>query len=95
MGSLANVERLVDPDEPISKGRQTQMGIYFPPRLLKRWNEVMPARSLSWFLRSAAERFLDEIEELPNDTVARVCRLLADDLAKKRHGPILKKNIRY
>lgn len=95
MGSLVNVERLVDPDEPIAKGKQLQIGVYFPPRLLKRWNEVMPPRSLSWFLRSAAERFLDEIEELPNDTVARVCRLLADDLAHKRHGPILKKNIRY
>ena len=96
--SLADVERLVNPDEPTHKewrrANQIQVGIYFSRRIYKRWYEVMPERSLSWFLRSAMERFLDEMEELPKDTIARICRLLADDLSKKRYGPILKKNIR-
>ena len=95
MGSLADVERLVHPDEPISRrSKMISITIYFPRRLYKRWMEVMPDRSLSWFLRSAMERFLDEMAELPKDAVARVCRLLADDLSKRRVGPILKKNIR-
>jgi len=92
--SLSDVERLLDPGEPDRRARMIPISIYFSRRTYKRWCEVMPAKSLSWFLRSAMERFLDEIEELPKDTIARICRLLADDLAHKRHGPILKKNIR-
>ena len=92
--SLANVERLVNPEETDKKGKVVQVGIYFSRRTYKRWLEVMPAKSLSWFTRSCMERFLEEMEELPNDTVARIVRLIANDLANKRHGPILKKNIR-
>ena len=95
MPSLADVERLVDPDDPIGKrSGQVRVSVYFPHRTVKRWAEVMPERSMSWFIREAAERFLDEIEELPQDTIARICRLLAHDLAHKRVGPILRKNIR-
>lgn len=93
MGSLADVERLVSP-EPSSKAKVVKVSLYLSRRSWKRWCEVMPERSLSWFVRSAIDRFLDEIEELPNDGIARICRLLADDLAHKRTGPILQRKIR-
>ena len=95
MPSLADVERLVDPDDPITKKTDhILVHVYFSRRSYKRWCEVMPPRSMSWFVRESVERFLDEIEELPKDAIARVCRLIAHDLTHKRFGPILKKHIR-
>ncbi len=93
MGSLADVERLVN-QEPSSKAKVVRTTLYLSRRSWNRWCEVMPERSLSWFVRSAIDRFLDEIEELPNDAIARICRLLKDDLEHKRIGPILKRKIR-
>ncbi len=93
--SLSDVERLVDPDKPANRrSEMVSISIYFSRRSYKRWCETMPTSSLSWFFLLALDRFLDEIEELPRDAVARICRLLADDLSHKRVGPILKKNIR-
>ncbi len=94
MSSLADVERLVDPGEPTRRSKVVKVSVYLSRRSWKRYCEVMPERSFSWFVRSAIDRFLDEIEELPNDAIARICRLLVDDLDHMRTGPILKRKIR-
>ena len=95
VGRLADVERMFHLDEPISRrSRMISVTIYLSRRFHKRWCDVMPERSLSWFVRESMERFLNEMAELPRDAMERACRLIADDLAKKRYGPILKKNVR-
>ena len=65
MSSLVNVERLADPGEPTRRSKVVKVSVYLSRRSWKRWCEVMPERSFSWFVRSAIDRFLDEIEELP------------------------------
>ena len=92
MSKLSNVEQLV---RMTPEGDQLiRLSVWVPPRLIARWREQMPDRSLSWFIRSTMENLLREMADLPKDALERTCRLLITDLSNKRVGPILRRRPR-
>ena len=57
-----------------------------PKALVGRFHKAMPGRgSLSWFVRSALEMFLDELEP-PAGTARRVSQRLAQTEQRKRQA---------
>ena len=85
MSDLQAVERLLDPDGPVSRrARYANVQFRAPYRIVRRFRQLLPMHgALSWFLRDAIEEFVLQTGDIPEGQHLEAVRERVAKLLKK------------
>jgi len=85
MSDLQAVERLINPDGPVSRrARYANVQFRAPYRIVRRFRQLLPMHgALSWFLRDAIEEFVLQTGDITDEQHLNAVRERVARLVKK------------